>query len=430
LTSIARNVFIITALLSIFAGIVSADNPGLFRARVGLGYDFVSQEYFTSSSRYDTSLTPDPDQLLEATLLRKDYLDDKKGLIYLTLDPRRNSQYILEAGWEQTPDIYRALGWGHVTVGDSDSRLEADMNLELKQRYRGETEVGEDVSVIKAKAGYRRHLSEGLEGQLRILAERVAFDSAGSLVYDYARFGGEVELDIFSRDFNSAVFSIGAEKRNVPDSSWLDYLSVRAGVGYFGSLSRTLVSADLTVEKKNFDAPEDRDDYTLMTLLASLKIPAGGTFFLKPDLSLEYFDFRADNFINEDYMLARAGFLSGWDLERLSVSFGPRLELLTIETDLESDDDYAEPLVFAGLDLMYADRAFVILDNQLGQRTYRNNPEYYSDFIFDRLSLIGTLKVFRSLSLDLLFSAEWEWHEIDSDDSRLYLLSTGLNYSF
>ncbi|UCD94239.1 MAG: hypothetical protein JSU69_10825 [Candidatus Zixiibacteriota bacterium] len=426
MTNLSRLVFAIAISPIIFAGIVRADDPGLFRARVGLGYDFVSQEYFTS----DTTQTPSPDQMLEATLLRKDYLDDKKGLVYLTFDPQRNGQYILEAGWEQTPDVYRGLGWGHVSVGGQDSRLDADVNLEIKERYRGETEVGEDVSVIKARTGYRRRLSQSLETRIRILAERVDFDSAGSLVYDYARFAGEVGLSVLSRDFNSALFSIGIEKRNVPDSNWLDYLSVRAGLGYFGSLSQVFVSADLTIENKDFSAPEDRDDYILITLLANLRIPAGEAFYLKPDLSLEYFDFEIDNFINDDYLLARGGLLFGWDLEHLSASLGPRIELLSIETSLEGDDDYSEMLAQAGADLMYSDKAFILLENQLGKRNYRHKTEYYSNFIFDRMSLIGTLKVFRSLSFDLLFSAEWEWHEIDSDDSRLYLLSAGLNYSF
>jgi hypothetical protein len=409
-----------------FAGIVRADNPGLFRARVGLGYDFVSQEYFTS----DTTPTSSPDQLLEATLLRKDYLDDKKGLVHLTFDPKRNGQYILEAGWEQTPDVYRGLGRGHLAVGGSDSRLEADLNLEIKGRYRGESEVGEDVSVINAKAAYNRRLSPSLESRIRILAERVDFDSAGSLVYDYDRIGGEVGLSVLSRDFNSALFSMGVEKRSVPDSSWLDYLSVRASLGYFGNLSDAFVSADLTIENKDFEAPEDRDDYTLTTLSANLRIPAGEAFYLRPDLSLEYFDFEIDNLINNDYLLARGGLLFGWDLGRLSASFGPRIELLSIETDFEGDDDYSELMAQAGADLMYSDRAFVLFENQIGKRDYRHKTEYYSDFIFDRMSLIGSLKIFRSLSFDLLFSAEWEWHEIDSDNNRLYLLSAGLNYSF
>jgi hypothetical protein len=71
-----------------------------------------------------------------------------------------------------------------------------------------------------------------------------------------------------------------------------------------------------------------------------------------------------------------------------------------------------------------------MLENQLGHRNYLNNPDYNSDSIFDRITLIGTAWIFRALSVDILFSAEWEWHRVDSDDSRLYLLSAGLSYNF
>ena len=65
--------------MPVFAGITARSDPGDFSIRFGLDYDFVSQEYFTSSSRYDTSLTADPD-LTDVALLSKDYLDDKTVL--------------------------------------------------------------------------------------------------------------------------------------------------------------------------------------------------------------------------------------------------------------------------------------------------------------------------------------------------------------
>lgn len=413
----------------VFAGITYADDSGDFNIRVGLGYDFVSQEYFLSSSRYDTSITPEPD-LLVSSLLRKDYLDDKKGMIFVNVDPGKEGRYILEAGWEQTNEVFRSLGWGHIGLGNSSNRLETDFNFEVKQRYRGTVEAGEELSVIQGKAKYTRRLSESWEARFRLFGENVAFDSTGPLVYDFSRVGTEIGVSLLTQDFNNVFLSAGFEKRSVPDSSELDYLLVRGDLAYLGGFLGGQISADLMIENKNFGSLEDRDDYTLTTLYSNLRVPVGRGYFMKPGISFEYFNFRPGNYLNDDYLLARSGFLLGRNFNGFSITFGPKVELLSTWTDLQNDDDYLEFLAFQGIDFYHSARAFFLVENQLGRRSYRSEPLYYSDFIFDRASLIGTFKIFAALSLDVLFSAEWEWHEIDSDDSRLYLLSTGLTYTF
>jgi len=411
------------------AGITASGDPGDFSIRLGVGYDFVSQEYFTSSSRYDTSLTPDPD-LTDATLLSKDYLDDKKGLIYLKLDPKSEGRYVFEAGWEQTPEMLRALGWGHLTLGSRVNRLETDFNYEIKKRYCGETEAGEELAVIKGKTRYVKKLSETVESSIRLYGENIAFDSTGSLVYDYSRYGGEIGFNLLTKDFNSIFCRGGIEKRNVPDSSRLDYWLIRGNLSYFGSISGSQLSADLNVENKNYNSPNNQDDYILATAYANMKIRTKSDFFFRPLLSLDYFNFRNDQYVNNDYLLARGGVLWGRDFDRISVAIGPKFELHSIASGFEDDEDHLELLAFGAADFFYSDRILCLIENQIGRRKYQNEPLYYSNFIFDRLSLIGSFKLLGSLNFDLIFSAEWEWHEIDSDDSRLYLLSSGLNYTF
>ena len=417
-------------LIPVLAGIAAyGGDPGDFSIRIGLGYDFVSQEYFTSSSRYDTSLTPDPD-ITDATLLSKDYLDDEKGLVYLKIDPKSEGRYVFEAGWEQTPEMLRAVGWGHIAVGKIGNRLETDLNFEIKDRYDGEPDAGEELSVVKGKVKYAKKLSETVESNFRIYAENVAFDSTGSFIYNYSRIGGEAGFNVLSRDLNSVFFTAGVEKRNVPDSSLLDYLLIRGNLGYFGQVSGNRISFDLTIENKDYDSRDDQNDYLLTTLYGDVKMAAGSDYFFRPLMSLEYFNFKNDEYINDDYILARGGILLGRDYDRISIAAGPKIELHSIATDFEQDDDYFEYLVFSSIDLLYSDRILCLFENQLGRRGYKNDPLYYSDFTFDRISLIGSFRLVGSLNFDLLVSAEWEWHEIGADDSRLYLLSSGLNYTF
>jgi len=429
LTYIIRISGITLILMLSLAGIVTAGSPGDFSIRFGLGYDFVSQRYFTSSSRYDTSLSPDPD-LTDAVLLSKDYLDDKKGLIYLKLDPRNEGRYVLEAGWEQTPDILRAVGRGHLTLGGRESRLETDVDFEIKNRYRGDPEAGEDLSVFKGRARYVRKFSDMVESNIRLYGENVAFDSTGTLVYNYSRLGGELGVSLFSRNFNSVFINAGVEARDVPDSSQLNYLQLRGSLGYFGSLAGSQISADLTVENKDYDSPDNRDDYLLTTFYTIVKIPAGSKYFLRPLAAFEYFNFRSDEFINRDYFLARGGVLLGRDYNRVNVAVGPKFQLHSISSDYEGDDDYLEYMAFGSIDFFYSDRILCLMENQVGRRGYQNDPIYYSDFTFNRFSLIGSFRLLGTLNFDILFSSEWEWHEIESDDSRLYLLSSGLSYTF
>lgn len=424
-----KPVYKLIILFLFFAVIIRADDSGDFSFKLGLGYDFVSQEYFLSSSRYDTSFAPDPDGLLTATLLKKDYLDDKKGLVYFKYDSKAEGRFILEAGWEQTPDLFRALGWAHFSLGSYGNRLETDFNLEVKERCRGAAEAGEELSVFEGEVDYRRRFSESAESKFRLFGERVAFDSTGLLVYDYSRVGGEVGISINTTDFSTLYVSTHIEKRNVPDSCQLDYSLIRGNLGYFGTLLGSQISGELAVESKDYGWSDSRDDYTLTTFFSNLKVPIGQGFFLRLESHLENFNFRVEGSFNNDYILARSGLILGREYDLISVTLGPKIEVLSIETDYQNDDDYFEYLAFAGFDYYSYGGIFLLVENELGKRNYRNDPSYYSDFTFNRVSIIGTLKILKNLSVDILFSAEWEWHKIDSDDSRLYLFSSGLTYS-
>ncbi len=413
--------------LTLFAGNILADNSGEFNIRVGLGYDFVSQEYFLNSYRYDTLLITDP---ITTTLLTKDYLDDKKGLIYIKFKPDTEKTDYFEVGWEQTPSIYRAVGRGKFGIQNEYDRLEAELNFELKERYSGTADAGENLSVLDGRLRYRKKLSNYAETNLKIFGENVNFDSTGELVYNYSRFGAQAGFSIFTKDFSSFYFSARVEKRNVPDSANIDYTMFRLNLGYFGSMPGGNISSEIALESKDYNYFDDRDDYFLATFYNNYRIDLSYSDFLKAIFDLDYFDYRSAEYLNSDYVLLKGGLLYGRNFDQFSFTLGPKMEALTLQSEFENDDDYIEFMAFAGLDFLQSAGIFWMFENQIGSRKYQRNPDYYSDFLFDRLSLIGTAKIIGNLSLDLLFSAEWEWHEIDSDDTRLYLLSTSLNYKF
>jgi hypothetical protein len=419
--------FVIVPVIFVFllVGKASGEKSRTLTFRAGLGYDFVSQENFIDSVRLGGA-----DSILELSLLEKDYLDDKKAILSVEYNPDQKGRYILAAGWEQTPNIIRASGRGLITLGNYTNQLLTEFNIDVKERYRGTIEMGEEMTVINGTVRYKKRLSSMFDSRIRLFGESVDFDSTGSYIYNYSRLGGDLEFNLLTHDFNSIYTKFGAEKRNVPDSGQLDYLLIRGSAGYLGSLFGSYMVSELTIEKKDYKQVDDLNDHTLVTFQSDMRFPLGKEFQLKTDVNIENYDFKAENSLSDDYFLARTGLLLGWENGGFSLSLGPKIELLEIESEYENDDDYFEFFGFAEIDYYRPEKVFLLLDNQMGRRTYKNNPLFYSDFIFDRVSLIGNITITRRLSADILFSADWEWHRVESDDSRLYLLSSSLTYSF
>ena len=73
---------------------------------------------------------------------------------------------------------------------------------------------------------------------------------------------------------------------------------------------------------------------------------------------------------------------------------------------------------------------FFMIENKFGKRIYKNDSDYRSEFLFDRANFIGSASIFEELNFDILLSFDLEFHENQSDNSRLYLVSGGLSYNF
>lgn len=419
------SIYLLFATTVLIAGIANAESPGDLHFRAGIGYDFVSQEYFYDSLEYSEDEIP-----LTASLLKKEYLDDKKGLIYVKYDDGNLGRRMVELGWEQTPDLFRIIGDVRLIVGGDRTSVTADGRMEIKERYHGEVEAGEELDVFNGRLSLQRRFGESLTGKMSAFTEKVSFDVRDEYIYDYSRFGGQCDFNFFTKSYNSVFGSLGVEKRIVPDSGNLEYALFRGSVGYLGGLGLARLSADLSIESKNYQAEQDQDDYVLLSFAADLQIPVSPLYFVQPKFSVEYFDFKSELFLSEDYSLTRLGFLVGRELGFLTLIFGPKSELLGVKGDLPGNDDYAEYLLSAAVDYYSYGQVLLMFENQFGVRKYRNDPDYYSDFTFNRINLIGNVKIIDGLGLDILLSADWEWHEVDNDDSRLYLVSSGLTVSF
>ncbi len=427
---IIRLINLALVLFIINAGAVLADSSGGFNLRAGVGYDYISQEYFLETD----SAYLNPDTSLKSALLKKDYLNNKKGFLFLGYisNPKIDGKFnqIYEVGWEQTEELFRILASGRVGKKWQKSQLEGNFRLELKENYKSTADPGEELTILNGYLDYRYQLSNMTNLRSRIYGERVIFDTVESYIYNYSRYGIELGFGLFTHDLNSISVTSAFEIRDVPDSNQLDYGLLRGNLDYFGTVFGAYLTADFGLELRNYNQSNSRDDYLLLNFNSDFRIPLGRNFFLTTKQNVEYFNFSQDGFINDDYYLARLGVFTEHNLGRFSASFGPEIELLNIDSDYTNDDDYAEIMAVIGADYFGSGGLFFMIENKFGKRNYKNDSVYRSEFLFDRANLIGSARIFGDLNFDILLSFDIEFHDIQSDYSRLYLVSGGLSYHF
>lgn len=421
---IISSIVAVGSLILLIVGSGKAESPGDFNIRFGVGYDLISQQYFIDSLRVVGA-----DSAVALSLLSKDYLDDKKAVVYFKYDRKSEGRKFIELGWEQTPQLFRIKGWGHLRLDDKKNRLDCDINIDSKKRYRGDVEEGEEFSVLEGRLKYKRKFSDSFESSLKINGENITFDSTGLLVYNYSKIGAELEINFLSHNYNSFYMTAGFERGDVPDSTALEYGLFRGRLGYMGTIFGSRLMTELESESKSYHNSNVRDDYNLSSLSVDLRISLAPVWSLNPGFNLEYFNFKTEKYFSYDYLQLRSELILELQKDRFTFGLGPKFSGLEIETDYLDDDDYREYLISLGIDFFSPNQIFMMMENQIGQRDYINEPDFYSDFIFYRLSLIGSMKIMDKLTLDMMTSAEWEFHKVSSDDSRLYLLSGSLIYS-
>ncbi|MGD8922133.1 MAG: hypothetical protein PVH24_02710, partial [Candidatus Zixiibacteriota bacterium] len=107
------------------------------------------------------------------------------------------------------------------------------------------------------------------------------------------------------------------------------------------------------------------------------------------------------------------------------------VEMLREETsDFSVIEDYVEIGAKLMIDFMRAGNLFGSLESYTGVRNLRSESSLQSDFRYERINLIGDWNITRALNLNVLLSAEWEWHDSTAENNNILLLSSGLSYTF
>ena len=417
-----RTGFLLVLIISVVSTVLA---EGDLSFRAGLGYEFISQEYFLDSLALSGA-----DTLATITSLKTTYLDDVTGRLSATYRPSAGSTLEFEGTLEQTPDVFRARFnseyrpvWGKVKVDWTGE-------LDWREGVSDAVAAGESYLLGYGKARFMLPITEISSLWWQAHTEFIQFDSAGDYSYDHNRLGGKLGLSWSMTDFSSLVLNSFLMTRNVPDSSELDYANYGAEVSYFGFMDGGTLDLYGRLEKRDYRLPGDQDDYFGLELNGRHKVNVGDRLFLQQDLDVEAFSFDQDDFINRNYIRAKLVLQAGLQGTELSAAIGPHMELLSeAQDEFITGEDYFEAGIRGNLDF-FKPSLFGLLESTLGHRNIYGEAELQSDFVFHRLNCVFDWRFWGAVSFNSMLSAEWEWHENAEENSQLFLVSSWLTCRF
>jgi len=390
-----------------------------------IGYEFVSQEFFLDS------ITGSTDALSVQTALKTTYLDDVKGGLDFRFRPLGDRRIELRSQVEQTPEFLRGKLFADFRPRWNSSRLELNYELDLRSRYNGLHEAGDNYVYGHYRGKWTETLDEQVSGWLDISGDFVNFDSTSDLSYDQYRFGGKTGLLFTFEDFSMLDLGVFYRLRRVPDSTGLDYESYGFESSLLGFLGRHELDLSTRLERRDYNQRRSEDDFWLWELDSRSKIRFARHLFLFPQGEFELNVYDSTDLVTYSYWQLRGQLPLGFQGSRLTVSLGPEVEW---QTDLSSDslqgDDYFEAGLAVQLDFLDISKLFLTAESILGHRFLKNQSaeNLQTDFTYERLNIISDLKIMGGLSLNVLFSGEWEWHDLAEENNLILLLNTALSY--
>ena len=422
ISSLATWIIALATVLTVQGSIEAAD----LRLKAGIGYDFLSQEFFL-----DSTAVSGVDSFYTDWNLKTNYLDDIKGLLSLSYTPFSDRRLYLQTSYEQTRDYLRTRFLSDTRLKFNSSRLDLNNELEWKHRLADSATVGDSYLLAYSRARLTTPLSAQINGHFQLKGDMVAFDSVSDLSYNYYRLEARTGVSKSFEDFSFAEFSLLAQTRQVPDSTFLNYLSLGGDISSFVFYSSGVLDLYARLEHKDYNQPDNKDDHFHFEITSRNRNRLGGAFFSRQELDLELTFYSPESTVNYDYHRFSLAVLGGLEEGVFSTAIGPRLEYLTEETTgFLTSNNYLETGIRVDADLMMVNRLFLSAESTTGLRNLKYEDDLQSDYTFQRVNLIGDLKVFVGLNLSFLLSTEWEWHGNSTENSALYLLSSNLTYTF
>ena len=395
--------------------------------RAGLGYDYLSQQFYSDSIAF---AGPDSSQI--AISKSSTYLNDLAGCLSFAYAPQIHPGQEIRADYKQTRDLFRSRLSGRNRWHLGNRRLDLTGELEVRKRFHGESEIGDSFQQALARARLTSPIGSGWSIVTQLRADGVNYDSDNVYAYDYYRLGGSLGVEKLFESLSSATAAVYFTSRQVPDSSELERFDIGLESSYLGLHDHNTLDLAGRIEFKNYRQPAGKDDHLRLELRGDNKLELNDKFFSRQGLELDVTDYRAESSVNFDFWRLETVLLFGTAWGRLSLALGPELELYGgQQTDaLAGIGDYTEWGLRTEAEYFGAHAAFMSVQSSLGRRKLAVTSSYESSYWFERFAIMGNIKFARHLILQLLWSSEWDWHELQENDTRVTLLSTFLMWEF
>ena len=417
-TCVAVSLLILVGAIS--GGVRASD----FSFMAGLGYDFLSQEYFLDT------VVSSSDSTLTNWALTTDYLDDLKGQFGLTYSPFTDRHLEIRAAYDQTPQFLRIRLSGDMNSKIQKAKLRFNGDFESKNRYEGSSEFGDSYILGNVRTRVSLPVRESLNLSLQLKGDGVRFDSTSIYNYDYFRLGGKVGLEKTLDNFSFYSLSFGMETRKVPDTSQLNYEKLSAEASLFGFYNSGEMDIITRLERKTYQQELASGDYYRYEIDARNKYHFGISWFSKQELDFEMMRYKLSDPVNYSYLMVGMTIMAGFEKNDISFAVGPSIGYLDEqEGGQAAGEDYFESGICSRLNIIEPGSLLFSVESISGKRDLKAENDFRSDFSFERISLISDFTIVSSLRFSLIFSAEWEWHDEKEDNSRILLLSSNLTYT-
>ena len=303
-------------------------------------------------------------------------------------------------------------------------------NLRLKYFREGsDYEFGNDYIQSNLHLKLGKQLGDRWYVTSKSRAEMIDFDESTQFDYDYRYFdtGLGVETGSYFSRFVRVFASLG--RREAPDTTDLSFNRFLGEAEL--RLSRGSLTFDIAAlgDRREYEGLS-RSDYWFIYSTGNLTWTgiSGRAVGLRIESELLYYDIQSRTWFNNNFL--RGGLrlripVSG----TANVYIEPRYATMRCESFLE--ERYTEGSVVLGFDVMGSEKYWMTFSWEPGYRSYtmEDNP-IYSDFSFNRLSLMASGTFGKRYGANIFISHDPEKHTRRTDDFTITMVSASVSLMF
>ena len=264
--------------------------------------------------------------------------------------------------------------------------------------------------------------------------EIIDYDHRTEYDYDYIRNGVEFSVNI-DRGFTTAyTASVGYFGKTIPDSTEISYSGYGAGLEYRRTLGvHRQIFVTIDGERRHYRDQTVKSPFWSAYSTATLQPIAFGRFGISIDNVFETYQYDRSTPVFFSYVENRLAIqLAYLASAEGSLAIGPTFGFLQSGGSVE--DEYTEVGGKLTVDYNSGSSLWLTASYEPGMRNYTElgstSDSLYSDFVYHRLLLFATLRVWRETSLNVFANLEPENHIVPEDDRATTLFSADVTYGF